>query len=105
MAPVPRPGAAAPLGSEWWSGGVFRWWQLVTNEVAPRNLAPLLPPLLDHPDRQVVQQGRPLGGQLLGVEEVGVEAEVWGVVGGSGLQREGGGGGRWARGGWGVAGR
>lgn len=90
MAAVPRPGAAASLASKWWSGaGVFWGWQLVTNKTARWNLAPLLSPLLDHPDRQVVQQGGPLGGQLLGVKEVRVEAEVWGVVGGRGGQRLG----------------
>ena len=96
MAAVPRPGAVASLGSEWGSGGVLGRWKLVTDQAAHRHLAPLLSPLLDHPDRQVVQQGGPLGRQLLGVEEVGVKAEVWGVVGDGGGQREGGGWGRWA---------
>ena len=89
MPAVPRPGAVAFLGSKWGSRGVFGRWQFVADQAARWNLAPLLSPLLDHPDCQVVQQGGPLGGQLLGVEEVGVKAKVWGVVGGGGGQREG----------------
>ena len=96
MASIPRPGAAAPLRSQWWSGGVLRRRQFVPNQAGGWNCAPLLSPLLDHPDRQVVEQGGALGRQLFRVEEVGVEAEVWSMVGGVGGQREGGGGGRWA---------
>ena len=98
MTAVPRSGTVAPLvGSEGRGGGVLRRGELVADQAGGRDGRPaLLPPLLDHPDGEVVEQGGALGRELLRVEEVRVEAEVGSVVGGGGGQGQGWGGRCWA---------